>query len=237
VRDEKVHNRVLRRENHPRLKHGTREGARGLLTEAEAEQVRVALGKRLVLPTAEEVATELGQPVYLVTQVAQQLSLCRATVISYGEDLGMLIQIRNGILPTYVISAEGVTKIWEAHQSTKERLKKMLQAQARAASHIGGRQSQHKALMREDRDYYGKVQAFAIEPKTVENLSSELPGGPEFRTLQWIPFYLSEKPNPDQNLSVWNVTDHREHLSLDAMRNPKDGEYRIYNGKRQRQPF
>src|SRR5688572_2895823 len=95
---------------HPTLTLAMRKGGRGLLTEAEADQVRVALGKKLVLPTAEQVAEKLGEPVYGTAHVVRELGLCVETVINYARDLGMLVQIRNGIMPTFVIPASGITK-------------------------------------------------------------------------------------------------------------------------------
>lgn len=188
-----------------------------ILTEAEAETVRVELGKRLVLPTIEEIAAELGQRIYSTVDAARELSLCHDTILSYGHDLGVLIQIRNGLFPTYVISAEGLTRIWEARTETIERVRRMLQEQSHEASQIGSRQSQHGALMREEKDYFGKVTAFEIVPVAVQDpeLSSET--GPQTKTLQWRPFYPSTEPNKDLDLSVWYVSDHRQHLSLDSM--------------------
>jgi hypothetical protein len=196
---------------------GLGRGVSKLLTENEAEVVRRELSPRLTLPEPEDVAAQLGQPVYSVTQAAQVLGLDRHTVSRYVELLGIGIQIRNGLEPSYVISAESLTAIWEAREQTIERMKRMLQEQAASASQIGGRKSQHGALMREERDYYGRVAAFTIEPTASEDpeLSSET--GPQYKTLQWRPFYPATENNPKLDLSVWHVSDHRQHLSLDRM--------------------
>jgi hypothetical protein len=188
------------------------------LTENEAENVRQELRPRLTLPEPADIERETGQRVYSTVEASKELGICHDTVLAYGHDLGVLVQIRNGLMPSYVITGEGLTRIFEARQEAAERMREMLREQAAGAAQKGGRQSQHRALMREERDYdTGKVRCFLIQPATCHALSSDIPGGPEFRTLQWIPFHPAEDAQPDLDLSVWHVSDHRQHLSLDSM--------------------
>jgi hypothetical protein len=135
-----------------------------MFTEAEAEVIRRELGERLVLPTVEDLERRLGERVWSTVDAAKSLGLHLKTIQFYGHELGVLHQIRNGLFPTYVVSASGMQAIWEAQQETQERLKQMLRDQAQRAAQIGGRRSQHQRLMQEETDYYGRVKAFEIQP-------------------------------------------------------------------------
>jgi hypothetical protein len=92
----------------------------------------------------------------------------------------------------------------------------MLQEQAGRACQIGNRTRQHDNLMRQERDYYGRIQAFVIEARAADDpeLSSET--GPQFRTLQWRSFYPSTELDTTLDQSVWRRPHHNP-LSLDSM--------------------
>lgn len=202
------------------------------LTFDEAETLRRELVGRLKLPEPADVARETGQPVYLVNEAAKALSLDRHTVSKYIADLGIGIQIRNGIAPSFVVTADGLRMIWEAAEASKERMKQMLRDQAEHANKIGNRRKQHTALMREETDYYGRVVAWEMGPAVCVDASSDIPGGPETCTMQWLPFYPSTKPNESLDLSVWNVSDHRQHLSLERMLDDDGDRHNRYFTKR-----
>jgi hypothetical protein len=65
---------------------------------------------------------------------------------------------------------------------------------------------QHSALLREDKDHWGKVRAYGIGPVVVldDSVSSPLPGGPQMFQVQWNAFYpATELADDDRDLTKW----------------------------------
>jgi hypothetical protein len=71
--------------------------------------------------------------------------------------------------------------------------------------------------MKQQRDYFGRVQIFMIEAVAVDDpeLSSEI--GPQMRALQYRPCYPPTEEQADLDTAVWNKTNFWNHDSLDAM--------------------
>jgi hypothetical protein len=166
--------------------------------------------------TEADVEREHGR-VHKLNEVARQLSISRTNAEKYGHKLGVLIRIRNGILPTYVVKDEDVSRIWEAKQIALKQWTQDNRDRAARAGHIAGRKRQHRDLMKQERNYFGRVQIFVIMRTPVEDpaLSSET--GPQMETLQYHPVYPPTEHQPELDTSVWNKTSFWNHESLDAM--------------------
>jgi DNA-binding transcriptional MerR regulator len=154
--------------------------------------------------TYKEAAERLGLSTCMLHQYAGRLGLPRT-----GRDA------RNR--PCYDFTEAHLEAIRQLREESRQKASTIRRAALRehaSYEHLPrlARESRLRAIQRQDTDYFGCVTAFSYEPSIVEDLSSPLPGGPVFATMQWRPFY----PRLNGDLNAWSKGDTWNPLSLDS---------------------
>jgi hypothetical protein len=155
--------------------------------------------------TKEEAAEELGLSVPSVQRYAR---LCGIKPVPVEGAR------RKRSYSAFVFTGEDIDRMRAFHRGKLESTAKKRAARMREPARVEAnrkvlarqnRLSQHRALLREEKDHFRQVVAYHIGPVVTEDpeLTSTVPGGPQFAMIQWSGFYPPETLDHDSGTHIW----------------------------------